>query len=153
MANLVKKLSVKAICGKTEKPTKHVPLARIFGTVTGVTTGFSETVGREWTALVGAFEGVNLETGEVFDSGKCFLPEPAGSMLASAIIQNPGTHIDFAVEIGVKPTNTAIGYEYTVRNLADPVADDKLTSMRQLYAPEAKAALEAPKAAPGKARK
>lgn len=153
MTTLLRKLSVKGVCGPQSKPASAHPLMRVWGSVTGVTTGYSEQVGREWIALTGMFEAVNLETGELFTGPKLFLPDPAGQMLASAIAGSPNTTINFAVEVGIKPTSTAIGYEYTVKDLVEPKPDARMLEMRERFVPQGNllshdAAPSAPKKAP-----
>ena len=38
--------------------------------------------------------------------------------------------IEFAVEVGVKPSDSPIGYEYTVKNLIKPTGGDPLAALR-----------------------
>lgn len=157
MTILLRKISIKNVVGKQRKPEKTRALMRVYGTATGVQTGYSDQINREWSALTGSFEAINLETGEVFASPKAFIPDPVGSMLMAAVAQNTGVGIDFAVEVSIKPTETSIGYEYVVKSLIEPKSDAKLVAMREQFIPSAllthESAASAPKQAPVRSRK
>jgi hypothetical protein len=133
---LLKKLSLASLIGKIEKPKGPTALYRVIGTVIGVKTGTSTYGG--WTALMGDFEAINLDSGEMYASSKAFLPEPALSMLAAASMKSPGG-VEFAVEVGVKPANNAFGYEYTVRPLIDSAPTDALKALRGVAFADVKA--------------
>lgn len=112
-----------------------------------------------WVSLIGRFEAVNLADGVISTAPQCFLPEPAASMLATQLEATDGAgkrlteSLEFAFEIGVKPTATAIGYEYVTTPIVKPGGADPLANLRAkipalaaLPKPEAPAA--APPAAP-----
>lgn len=122
---------------------------------------------------------VNKDTGEVMDeidgtmfAGPiCFLPEPMASMLASELeaeeperdaagqvvmvngqpkMKRVVDALEFAFEIGVKATKTAVGYEYTTKPLIKQTGADPLANLRKripLMASRAQAALPTPPAA------
>lgn len=132
--NLLSKISMKTI-GADVEASKEGPiaLAHVLGIAKGVKTGQS-TYG-DWTAFVGSFEAVNLETGEIFRAGKCFLPEIATSLLAGALTD--AETVQFALEIGARPAKNAVGYEYTVTPLIGPSESDELSMLKKaLPAPE-----------------
>lgn len=89
-----------------------------------------------WVSLIGRFEAVNLSDGVISTAPQCFLPEPAASMLATQLEAHDDAgkrlteSLEFAFEIGVKPTETAIGYEYVTTPIVKPGGADPLSSLR-----------------------
>lgn len=123
--NLIKKISVNKVIGGKPKIAEIVKffaenpeavvlvLARFFGTANGTKTGVSDF--GEWTALAGQFRGINVKTGETFDSGVCFLPDVALDLIVGAMGQGS---VDFAFDIGVTlDEDSATGYVYTATPL------------------------------------
>lgn len=103
-----------------------VALAKIVGSTTEAKTG--QTDKGQFTALLGEFVGVNLLTGEVFNSGKAILPNFISEQLAAAL--NVSNAVDFALEIGAKADESAVtGYVYTVRSLVDAEPTDKMKKL------------------------
>ena len=145
MSNLIRKISAKSVCGKVEKPKKATPLFIVFGIASKTKAGNSDF--GPWTALLGQFEATNLETGEVFQAPQCFLPEPMNSLIATQLeaTDEEGNRevnsVQFSVEVGVKPNETPIGYEYTTKTVVKSDEADPLAALRNA----SKAALPAPK--------
>lgn len=143
MSTLIRKLTAKSVCGKIEKPTKITRLFSVFGIATKTKTGSSDY--GTWTALVGRFEAINIATGEVFEAPQCFLPEPLNTMIAEALDEVEETEDDdgnvttervnkslgFSVEIGIKPSDVPIGYEYTTKENVKADVDDPLAALRE----------------------
>lgn len=95
--------------------------------------------------FTGAFEATNLHTGEVFRSGKCFLP-PTATEITAAAFAAAGTDIQVAFDVGVAPANNAYGYQYTVTPLLqENEATDPLTLLKNSL-PPLPALLSAPEA-------
>lgn len=122
---------------------------------------------------------VNKDTGEVvageidgrvFTGPVAFLPEPMASMLAEQLeatepeldadkkpvmvngvpkMRRLVDSLEFAFEIGVKATETPIGYEYTTKPIIKPGGADPLANLRSKVLPNARKALALP--APGNA--
>lgn len=133
MSSLIKKISAKTIVGTVTVPEKATPLYTVIGIANGIKSGMS-TYG-EWLALTGQFEAMNLESGEAFVAPQVFLPEPLNGLIA-AKIRTPDENgqpvsVRFAVEVGVKPAKTTMGYEYTVRELVDASENDPLADLRE----------------------
>lgn len=133
--SLVSKITLKSI-GVQPKPQTikendaEKPLCVIYGRVQKydiATSNFGES-GR----FHGAFEAVNAATGELFKSGKAFLPGVVESLMMDAVNAADGGSVDFALEIGVKPANSATGYEYTVRPLQKLAVSDELQALRDI---------------------
>ena len=158
MADLLKKISAKQVVGNVKKVVADslkndgdkMDLYNVIGIATGVKTG--ETDYGPWIAFTGQFEATNIETGEVFQSGKCHMPEPLDQMIHDVIVQkdtdgNPAVEsVQFAYTVGVKRRDDLqVGYEYTLREIvsadaADPLAALRDQSAKQLSAPAKKAA-------------
>jgi len=133
MSSLIKKISAKTIVGDVSPPEKATALYTVIGIANGIKTGNS-TYG-EWLALTGQFEAVNLETGEAYVSPQVFLPEPLQGLIA-AKVRTPDENgkmpsVQFAVEVGFKPSKSTFGYEYTVRELVDSSDNDPLADLRK----------------------
>ena len=147
MSSLIRKISAKSVCGKIEVPKKATRLFSVFGQATKTKSGTTDY--GAWTALVGRFEAVNIETGEVFQAPQCFLPEPLNTMIAEALQETDedgnrvNDAIGFSVEVGVKPSDVPIGYEYTTKenvkaDTADPLAALREETAKTLPAPKKK---------------
>ncbi len=154
---LVSKLTLKAIGAQPkrgsfgteedQKPAKT--LARIFGRALKwdtVTTQLGESY-----RFHGVFEGINMETGEVFKSGKVFLPGVVASILAAEIDNADGRDIDFAYEIGGRWANGDFGYEYTVKPIIETATADPLAALRNML-PEVVPTADAGAKATGKGK-
>lgn len=116
---------IRAACEKAGEG-KGVALAKIVGSSSEAKTG--QTDKGQFTALLGEFVGVNLLTGEVFNSGKAILPNFISEQLAAAL--NVSNAVDFALEIGAKADDSAVtGYVYTVRSLVDAEPTDKMKKL------------------------
>jgi len=130
----LRKISAKTVWGKIK--AEHIPekgskpLYRVIGQAMGTREGDGDY--GDWVALVGNFEAVNLETGEVFDAPQCFLPEPFHSAIVKKVSAEGTIAVDFAFEVGVKAPgpDATVRYEYTCKALADPSKADPLAALR-----------------------
>jgi len=138
----VRKITMKSIGAQQNgAPKKAVALARIIGVVSRakvVESDFGPS-----NRLIGQFEAVNLDTGEVFAAGQCFLPGGYDESLAAAANMDSSEGVSFGVEIGAKPAKSSIGWEYTMKPIvaqagADPLAALRDEGFKQLPAPKAK---------------
>lgn len=128
------------------------PLYRVYGFATGTRKDTDierkETDTRpgfgSWECLIGQFEAVNLDTGEVSRSGQCFLPQFAVDMV-SGQFGDGVDRVKFGFEIGAKfDATTPTKYTYQVAPLLEVSEDDPLKAIAsQISAPQL--------AAPGKA--
>jgi len=139
--NILKKLNAKDILGgKIARPAEDDPekiLFDVYGLARRaevVTTAFGDSM-----KFRGDFEAVNSETGEVFRSTVMYLPELAADMLANAIGEGANA-VEFGFRIGMKPSDSPVGYEYTIKPLVETRDSDALESIRgsvkALAAPE-----------------
>ena len=134
---LLRKISSKTVLGdRPDRPKdkKTVPLYTVFGIANGIATGTSDY--GDWIKLKGSFEAVRISDGVVAQSGACILPEPVNSMVAAQLTQvdkdgkRVTQSVQFSFEIGVKRTETAIGYEYVTRPLVEQGGADPLAALR-----------------------
>ena len=121
---LVSKISPKVVCGKQEKPEGKTVVWKyqIIGIANDIKMGESNY--GEWIAFLGSFKATNLETGETFRSGKCFLPQTATNLIVPALKDSKG--VEFAFNVGIKKADTSIGYEYIVEPLIAASESDPL---------------------------
>lgn len=142
-----KKLSAKTIMGNIiaikngmiKEGVKHRDLYTMIGSASAFEQGISST--GEWTALTGEFEAVNLDDGEISTAFKAFLPRDITHYFVSALKQANGSVVEFAVKVGIKLTDTTIGYEYTCSPIVPLKQSNSLNRLRE----EAKKMLPAPK--------
>lgn len=132
----VKTLGCKPDMVKTLEGQDKLALCRIFGKAAGV--GYqddSRNPGSIFTYFKGTFEGINMQTGETYRSGKLYLPKGI-SELVEAVIKNAEKNgkeqVSFAFEIrSVKATNP-IGYSYEAVAIKRPEQEDELAELRKL---------------------
>lgn len=133
MSTLVKKLTVKHICGEIIAPAvgDERPLCILMGYAKSTEkkmTSFGES-----TAFHGDFKGVSIETGEEFRAGTCYLPDVAASLLENALEDNDGV-VEFGFQIsvmGVKGrTDAETGkYEYRCKPLMKAAENDPMLAL------------------------
>lgn len=124
---LLNKISIKGVCGaiKVGKGDAERALLQVMGIVSGTllkTTQYGDSTG-----LKGQFKAVNVETGEIFRSGVCYLPNVATDLIAGALRE--GMQLEFAFGISVKPADNPIGYEYNVASLLPVAENDPLDAL------------------------
>jgi len=147
-----KKLSAKTIMGNIiaiknqmiKDNVKHKDLYTMIGSASAFEQGVSST--GEWIALTGEFEATNMEDGEISTAFKAFLPRDITHYFVAALKQASGSVVEFAVKIGIKLTDTTIGYEYTCA----PIVPLKQSSAMQRLREEAKKMLALPAPKKGK---
>lgn len=160
-ANMVRKLSPKTVVGDLKKIAAQMRVNedrsnRVLYRVMGVSHGIKADVGDNgpWVAFLGAFEAVRADTGEIFQAGQCFVPKAVEDLLVASLKAgqkgDASASIEFAIEVGMKLADTAVGYEFTVKNLVKTQNADPLAALRSrmmaLPAMEKPKALAAPSA-------
>jgi hypothetical protein len=147
MAEILRKMTLKSL-GLTETQLKAVvdasgghgvAVANIVGKITGSTPG--QTALGEYVKLQGNFYGINLDTGEAFESATCLLPNFISDTLVGALDQSD--EVEFGIQVGVKAAKSATGYEYTCRPLVESKPSDamqKLIAIAMTTTPKALAA-------------
>jgi hypothetical protein len=109
-----------------------LPLARLYGKLNEVRYQADKDKGVTYVFFVGSFEAVNMQTGEVFRSGKMFLPKGISELVEAAVNKNPNAAIGFAFEVRAVQAKNPAGYTYQVLALKSPEAEDELQQIREL---------------------
>lgn len=135
---IVTKLSAKKIVGKVKRPEAKTPLYQVFGIATGIKTGESNF--GPWTALTGQFRAVKLDDGQTFQSGVCYLPKMGTDLITPMLNKEGVDGLEFALNIGVVPSENQIGYEYYVEPVLEAKENDPLEALQK----KVQAALPAP---------
>lgn len=134
MINLQKKISIpKVLGGKINRravedaPNSQIDLIQVVGVASGIKTGSTQF--GDWVALTGNFAAINLETGEQFRSGVCFLPDVALDPVVGQL-NSGASAVEFGYTIGAKANSEiAVGYEYYARPLVEPDENDPLEKL------------------------
>lgn len=124
MSNIVNRMTIKSLgytMAELKKITSdpavpHTRLGKIVGSTTGYQVG--QSTHGEYVKLSGEFSAVNLNTGEIYVSKTCLLPNFVSDLIVDALKENPS--VEFALEIGVEAHPTAAtGYKFTVKTLME----------------------------------
>lgn len=108
---------------------KPVKLYTVLGIVNGARPGSTDK--GDFVKLVGDFEATNLETGEVFESQMCILPNFVGDPIGAAVHRPNSESVQFAVTIGAKPDEKSVtGYVFTSDNAMPPSAHSPLAVLK-----------------------
>lgn len=126
---LIRKISPKHVCGKIEVPDEETTLFTVYGIATRVRP-FKSTYG-EGYALVGNFEAVRASDGVLFRAPQVFLPEPMHSMAVEQLKDGKIESVRFGIEVGIRPADNSVGYEYVADNKMDVQANDQLIDLRK----------------------
>lgn len=141
MAEIIKKISAKTVCGKIKQEVlgkdgddqdvigfRERSLMRVIGVATGVRTGTTNF--GEFVAFRGQFQATDLSTGKEFRSSQCFLPDDVTGMIHAQLASGDTKAVEFAFDIGIRPRDDLpIGYEYTSKPLLKPSENDPLTNL------------------------
>lgn len=112
----------------------ELPLARLYGKLNEVRTQTDKDKGVTYTFFVGSFEAINMQDGEVYRSGKMFLPKGISELVEAAVNKNPNAAIGFAFELRAVKANNPAKYSYKVLALVNPEAVDELAQLRATVA-------------------
>ncbi len=136
--NIVSKLSMKTIRVNPAKfaTDSGAPIALVYGQLTGIKDVVDKVRGDVYHALLGSFEGQNLETGERFRSGVLYLPAGIHDMLSASVAKLPedddSAYVEFGLEIRAVKAKNPAGYSYEAKSLLKPKASDPLEQLRAL---------------------
>lgn len=126
MTALVKKITAKDLFGKVEKPEKETFLFRVIGIATGFKTG--EGTYGPWVKLTGSFKAIRFDTGEEVRSNAAILPDIANDLIYEQIKSPDIDQVQFAFDIGVKPSDSPTGYDWIAKPLTEISENDPLES-------------------------
>lgn len=137
----INKITIKGIGCKPQAVTAMADgavhtMCRIYGVLNKVQEKESMVnPGSMEVALLGEFEAVNLETGEVFRSGKLYLPGSLSDILRSNLDkykdEEKTATVQFAFEIATVHASNPIGYSYQTRAISGARKVDALAAIRQ----------------------
>ena len=141
--SLIGKITMRTI-GLT--PAKHVAadgkvvaVAQVYGIAQKIQIVEDKVRGDSFESIRGQFEAVNLETGEVYQSGTLYLPSGIHDLVASAVKgldpDDRKAAIRFKLEIGVVKSTNPAGYSYEARNLVNASEVDPLADLRNAGGP------------------
>lgn len=104
---------------KAEK--KRVHLCRIIGSASS-TKLKTDQAGEPIVAIVGNFEGTNVETGAVAQSSVLYLPGGIQEVIENAVDSRDDKNaaVPFALDVFAKPDNNKAGYTYDVEFIQKP---------------------------------
>ena len=129
MATIISKISAKSVGADfTNVKEETLDLFLVYGIATSVEK--VETAYGDSDKFSGQFEAVNKSTGEVFVAGQLYLPNALSKLLAGQLKGQETVGVQFAYSIGTKPSKSAIGYEYTVKEEVESDGVDNLSSLR-----------------------
>lgn len=149
-AQLLKVISVKTMTGlaKTdlqklvlENQTKNVPLFRVYGEATGYVSGegkFKRDDGTPstWNKLAGDFEAVRFDTGEIFQSAMCFLPDYVTAPILKELGQEGVQAVQFAYDILLQfDPQSATSYIFLAKPLRANAGESAVDKLRAALPP------------------
>jgi hypothetical protein len=118
---------------------KVTPIAQIYGIAQKIQIVEDKVRGDSFESIRGQFEAVNLETGEIYQSGTLYLPSGIHDLVASAVRgldpDDRKAAIRFKLEIGVVKSSNPAGYSYEARNLVKASEVDPLADLRAAGGP------------------
>lgn len=123
---MISKISAKSVIGKIKAPDsgQHF-IMQVMGIATGTKTGESDK--GPWTALLGSFQAINMETGNVYRSGVCFLPNIVLNMILPKLLEKDSKAVEFAFNIGIKADEDSVtGYVYIAEPIFEAAENDPL---------------------------
>jgi len=149
-AKLIGKISVRHVFGSKgnilstvlgDKNISH-KLMQVVGIASDIKTGEGDN--GPWTGLKGQFKATNLVTGEVFQSGQCFLPSMANDMVEGAL-KGGASAVEFGFDISAMfDESSSTSYVYQVEPLFETAENDPVALLTARLEAEQKK-LEAPK--------
>lgn len=144
----IPKVTLKS-CGAQPAPHSikdRTALMRVYGSAQKGTVGTSNY--GDFIKFAGAFEAINLRTGEIFRATQLILPSAAEAVLQAELANAKNEAVEFAFEIVAFPSEKGnTGYSFAISPLHEPTRADPLTAMRQKFAlppPQDELKLETP---------
>lgn len=141
---LLKKISSQTVCPDlltrldVAGAPRELVLYDVYGMVADIKRGSTEK--GEWLKFTGQFEAIVDKTGEIYQSGAIFIPQPFEDMLYSEVCRakeaDPNGTVQFACRVSIVPPTkgkvSATGYEYRCTPLIDSSEESPLAKMRKL---------------------
>ena len=128
---ILRKITLKNVAGRIDiekvlaAPDRRIHLMKVYGLTHKAI--FGQTDIGAYVKFSGSFRAVNMETGEMFESGALILPGIAQDLLLGALNNNDVESVTFGFDISVKYSPESVAkYEYDVSSMLAPTADDPL---------------------------
>lgn len=146
----IPKVTLKS-CGAQPAPhsiKERTALMRVYGSAQKGTVGTSNY--GDFIKFAGAFEAINLRTGEIFRANILILPSAAEAVLQAELANAKDEAVEFAFEIVAMPSEKGnTGYSFAISPMHEPTRADPLRAMREKFAlPAPQAELLPPQAEP-----
>lgn len=134
----LKKLTVRDICGPVDikaviknddaNPGAPLWLTEVIGVATAARPGSVAGTGQSYVRFLGSFQGTNLATGQIFQSGAAILPGAIPDMLFGAL--QMGNAVQFGFRIGVVYDEAAATkYVYVSESMTKQAPTDPLAML------------------------
>lgn len=111
-----------------------VPVAMMFGLVTGVKDSLNQKTGEVSSSLLGTFEGKNLVTGKTETAARCYVPnvqELIEADFRSMPANIRGNRMKFQAIINAVPADNKWGFTYKVDLPLRDTSTDPLADLRK----------------------
>lgn len=146
---VISKITIATVGGNpaaAKAENRRIPICAIYGKATDVkmvedpTRKGPDGQTKEWKALAGAFQAVNLQNGQEFMSGVLYLPDAFQTMALTLVEKQNESRtrrgmahfqgVEFAYQIDAIPAKNPSGYSYVLRSLLPPRKADPLAALR-----------------------
>lgn len=123
----------------------HVKVGRVYGVAASAVRRTNDVNGQpvESIAIVGNFEGVAVNGGEVFSASTVYFPKAFAEQLAFALSVDGAGLLQVDTDIGVEATGKSIPYEWTTTSFIETEAAGVLLQLRNSRGSQAKLAAPA----------
>lgn len=128
---ILSKITVKNVCGNIDEIAKTNKRPVTLCQIIGMVRSYEEVKGVYGISyrFTGEFKATNLITQEKFFSGSCFLPGLAESLVMGQLEDGTNNALQIAFNIGIRPADNKVGYEYTVKPLIEPAENNPLAML------------------------
>lgn len=140
-ATQIRKITIKEVFGDRKTVLEAAVAAKgkianlfsVIGVVDGVKPGSTDK--GDYLRLIGQFEATNLDTGQIYSSGACILPNFIGDGIGAALLRPNAQSVQFAIVLGAKTDEKSVtGYVYTGDSLLPPSEHSPLVALRATLA-------------------
>lgn len=135
MAQILKKITTKTVCGKVDKKSvinsegDPIWMMVILGRATRRLAQSSDL--GEYIRFKGTFEATNIETGEVFKSMNLIVPPIAEDIIEEGFAAEGVNAVEFALKLGVRRDDDSVsGYQWVAESVKKAAEGDPLAALR-----------------------
>jgi len=137
--------------GGNDQTGHEVALARIYGVATGLKAVESQYSDEPQNCILGSFDGVNLQTGEMIErAGKLFLPDVGRSYIEALLREGGAAKFDITILASrLRKQDGSLSFTYACESMGadaiDPLAEMREQVRAEIEAPKPVKQIEAPK--------